>query len=74
MDLLYTWSPKMTERSIRAASVSCDEADVIPPSNCASISFAWKVSVPGLEIERKEDDLEGLWIPVACIYIELDQN
>ena len=62
-----TWSPiKMTERSIRAASVCCDEADVIPPSNCASISFEWKDSVPGLEIERKEDDLEGLWIPVAC--------
>ena len=28
-----------------------------------------KDSVPGLEIERKEDDLEGLWIPVACIII-----
>ena len=42
-----TWSPiKMIQHSIRAAcSDSCDEADVIPPSNCASIFFEWKDSV-----------------------------
>ena len=59
----------MTERSIRAASDSCDEADVIPPSNCASISFEWKDSVPGLEIERKEDEGFGF-----LLHVELDQD